>query len=97
MNGIRHLNELMSDCIESVDYISKYMEVTDEHIDAIIRHCSKYNLKPKVCAWYKDIDDFYSDWCDGCGYTRTQAREIYHGGNGEFQTFPNGNIIRYAI
>jgi hypothetical protein len=96
MNGIRHLNELMSDCIKSVDYISKYMEVTDEHIDAIIRHCSKYNIKPKVCAWYKNIDDFYSDWM-GIGYTKETADRLLTNCKEEFQKFKNGNIIRYEI
>ena len=96
MNGIRYLNELMSECMRSIDYISKYMEVTDEHIDAIIRHCSKYKLKPKVCAWYKNVDDFYSDWME-IGYTKEMADRLLNDCKEEFQKFKNGNIIRYEI
>ena len=81
----------------SIEYLSKYMKVTDDIIRKIKAHCSRYNITTEVCAWYSDMEDFFSDWCDNCGYTRTEARKIYHGGQGEFQTFPNGNIIRYEI
>ena len=47
---------------------------------------------------YSDWEDFCSDWCDGCGYTRTEARKLYHGGIGEFVNLPNGNgIVRFVI
>ena len=81
----------------SLDYLSQYMKVTDEVKNKITTHCNRYGISDKICAWYSDMEDFFSDWCDDCGYTRTQARAIYHGGNGEFQTFSNGNIIRYEI
>jgi hypothetical protein len=82
---------------KSLQYISQYMKVNKDVTKAIHRHCARYNLEPRICAWYADMEDFFSDWCDDCGYTRTEARSIYHGGKGEFQTFPNGNIVRYEI
>ena len=81
----------------SLEYLNQYMKVTDEIKNKIARHCNRYGIKEEICAWYSDMEDFFSDWCDNCGYTRTQARKIYHGGIGEFQTFANGNIIRYAL
>jgi len=80
----------------SLIYLSKYMDVTDEVKTKITRHCKRYGLKEDICAWYSDMEDFFSDWC-AIGYTRTKARKVYHGGIGEFITFPNGNIIRIAI
>lgn len=80
----------------SIDYISQYMEINDEVIDKIVRHCNRYGLQPDICAWYADLEDFFSDWCV-IGYTKTEARKLYHGGKGEFQTFANGNIIRYVM
>ncbi len=96
MSGIKHLNELITVILKSVDYLTQYMEVTDEHIDAIIAHCAKYKIKPEVCAWYKDMDDFYSDWTR-IGYTKETAKRLYDDCKEEFQTLDNGNIIRYAI
>ena len=96
MEGLRYLNKLMSGFIISINYISKYMEVTDEHVDEIIRHCSRYKIKPKVCAWYKDIDDFYADWMK-IGYSKETADRLFTHCKEEFQQLKNGNIIRYEI
>ena len=96
MNGLRHLNRLMSTILTSVDYLSQYMEVTDEHINAIIKHCSNYSIKPEIWAWYKDMDDFYSAWME-IGYTKETADRLFKDCKSEFQTFSNGNIIRYTI
>ena len=82
---------------ESKEYLSQYMEITPTIEAKIKSHCSRYSIKDNICAWYYNLEDFFSDWCEECGYTRTEARRIYHGGYGEFQTFPNGNIIRYEI
>lgn len=83
---------------DSIDYLSKYIQVTDELKAKIITHANRYKIFPKVCAWYADWEDFCSDWCDKCGYTRTEARKLYHGGVGEFMNLPNGNgIIRFVI
>lgn len=96
MNGLRFLNEHISVMLTSIDYISQYMDVTDEHVKAIIDHCVKYKVKPEICAWYKDMDDFYSDWM-GIGYSKELAKKLYDDCKEEFQTFGNGNIIRYAL
>ena len=54
------------------------------------------NLKYLHGIWIGKI--FCSDWCNEYGYTRTEARKIYHGGIGEFMKLPEGNgIIRFAI
>ena len=76
------------------DYLNK---ITDEQARKLIRHCNRYIIEPNICAWYDNMEDFFSDWCDAVGYTRTQARKLYHGGKGEFCTFANGEIIRLAL
>ncbi len=81
----------------SMEYLSQFMRLTPDILGKITSHCKRYGIKEEMCAWYSDLEDFFYDWCDGCGYNRTEARHIYHGGIGEFQTFPNGNIIRYVI
>ncbi len=64
----------------------------------------KYKFSPIKRLWESKCEcggilhsSTYADWCDDCGYTRTQARKIYHGGKGEFCTFKNGEIVRLAI
>ena len=82
----------------SYDYLSHYIAVTDELEHKINKHARRYKIEPKICAWYYDWEDFCSDWCDDCGYTRTQARKLLHGGIGEFMILPNRNgIIRFVI
>lgn len=81
----------------SKEYLEQYMKLTPAILTKITTHCRRYGIKEEVCAWYANMEDFFEDWCDGCGYSRTEARRIYHGGIGEFQTFPSGNIIRYTL
>lgn len=77
---------------ESLEYLQGHMTVTDEITNKILNHCKRYNLEPEICA-------YYSDWEDSStvGYTRTEARELYHGGKGEFLTFNSGDIIRFVM
>lgn len=80
----------------SLNYLSRYMEVTDAVKKKITKHCKRYGLDEDICAWYEDFEDFFSDWCQ-IGYTRTEARGLLHGHIGEFMTFSNGNIIRFVV
>lgn len=83
---------------KSEKYLSGYIKVTEKIKKSINRHINRYNLSGNVCAWYSDWEDFCSDWCDECGYTRTEARALFHGGKGEFMTLPDNNgIIRFEI
>lgn len=82
----------------SIEYLSKHIKLTDTIKQKIEAHAKRYNIKAEICAWYLDWEDFCSDWCDGCGYTRTEARKLYHGGIGEFMNLPNENgIVRFVI
>jgi hypothetical protein len=77
------------------DYQKK---ITEEQSEALIRHCNRYDIKPEICAWYDDLEDYFSDWCsESIGYTRTEARKLLHGGKGEFKTFSNGEIVRLVL
>lgn len=77
-------------------YLSKYITITPEIEEKIKRHCKRYNIEEDICAWYKDKEDFYSDWSE-IGYSKTEANKILHGGIGEFMVLTNGNILRFVI
>ena len=82
---------------ESIEYLSQFMKVDNELKEKILKHCKRYNLKPEICAYYFDWEDFCSDWCDEIGYTRTEARKLLHGGKGEFLKFDSNEIIRFTL
>lgn len=76
---------------KSEEYLRQYIKLTDTIKQKIEAHAARYHIKAEICAWY-------SDWCDICGYSRTEARKLYHGGIGEFMKLPEGNgIVRFAI
>lgn len=79
------------------NYPEMYPALDEEKTKKVIKHCKRYNIEPNVCAYYEDWEDFCSDWCDDIGYTRTDARELLHGGKGEFQIFKNWGILRFSI
>lgn len=83
---------------QSILYLSKYINVTDDIKMRIETHARRYRIEPKICAWYKNWEDFCSDWCIGQGYTRTQARKLLHGGIGEFMELSDGlGIVRFTL
>lgn len=83
---------------KSEEYLRQYIKLTDTIKQKIEAHAARYHIKAEICAWYSDWEDFCSDWCDICGYSRTEARRLYHGGIGEFMRLPEGNgIVRFAI
>lgn len=82
---------------ESKKYLSSFINVNEELEQKITKHMHSYKVG-EICAWYKDWEDFCSDWCSQCGYTKTQARKLLHGGIGEFMILPdNLGIIRFVI
>lgn len=81
---------------DSKEYLEQFMELTPVILQKITNHCKRYNINEEICAWYENYSDFQLDWSHS-GYTASEMRKLYHGGAGEFQTFPNGNIIRYVI
>ncbi len=68
--------------------------LTEKQKVLLLRHSNKYNIAPVICAWYDDMDDFYSDWVDQIGYTKTTARKMMKENRDEFKTFSDGSIIR---
>lgn len=84
---------------ESIEYLSKNINVTDEIQQKIENHAKMHGIKAEICAWYKDLDDFYSDWCSkNVGYTKREARELFYRGIGEFMYLPNNlGIVRFVI
>lgn len=83
---------------KSEEYLRQYIKLTDTIKQKIEAHAARYHIKAEICAWYSDWEDFCSDWCDIRGYSRTEARKLYHGGIGEFMKLPEGNgIVRFVI
>lgn len=82
---------------ESIKYLEQYLTVTDKLKSTIELHAREHDIKPEICAWYKDMDDFYSDWCS-IGYTRQQADKLLEEDSGEFMFLPdNLGIVRYVL
>lgn len=89
------MNELL---IKSKRYLEQYITVTNPILTKICRHAKRYQISAEICAWYTDWEDFCSDWCKNLGYTRTEARKILHGGNGEFMKLPEEKgIVRFIL
>lgn len=79
-----------------VSYLENYINVDETIQQALDKHAKKYDLS-EICAYYADMEDFYSDWC-GLGYARTEARRFFHGGIGEFQKLPDEmGIVRFVV
>lgn len=82
------------------------MKYSNEHIDdyqnklsnedekKLLEHSNKYDIKPVICAWYDDLEDFYSDWVDEVGYTKKQANNLLKDNKDEFLKFKDGRILR---
>ena len=82
---------------KSKEYLSRYITITEDLLLAIGKHAMRYVLKSDICAYYTDLEDFFSDWT-GIGYTRTEARVLLHSGMGEFFKLPdNLGYVRFAI
>lgn len=98
MESENKTTENMSDTMKlSFEYLGHYIKVTEHVTKKIMYHVARYGSE-EICAYYDGWEDFCSDWCDGCGYTRTQARKLLHGGIGEFMILPdNLGIIRFGM
>lgn len=79
------------------DYLRFYkVEVTKDVKDSIKKHIQTYHVTPKVCAWYINDIDFYSEWHRTLGYTIEEATKILTSHTGEFLFLPaDKGIIRF--
>ena len=72
-------------------------KLTEEQEKVLIEHCNTNNIKPNICAWYVDKDDFMDDWVKTIGYPIEDAEMLLLNNldnDGEFLTFSDGQIIR---
>ena len=96
--------EYKMDCMMYLESNLPYLkQVTDSDIpeevyDAILAHMQarKVNL---ICAWYKDMDDFYSDWCNpnDCAYSKEETDSLLYTNPREFQIIEGFGILRYVV
>lgn len=56
---------------DSIQYLQKWIKVTDPVRDSIGRHLKRYPYLGNITAYYKDWDDFCSDWT-AIGYTKIE-------------------------
>lgn len=81
--------------VHDKDAVSTSVEY--DSFEDIGKHAMRYALHTDVCAYYSDMEDFFSDWCS-IGYSRTEARKLMHGGHGEFMKLPDElGYIRFVI
>lgn len=81
--------------IYAIEDIFDYKDkLSEQQKKVLVRHCNRYEIRPDICAWYDDWEDFCSDWCDYIGYTKTEARKLLHSDTGEFCIFGSGEIVR---
>lgn len=72
--------------------------LTEEQKEIVVAHCNTMNIKPNICAWYDDLDDFNSCWVDEIGYSEEDAERLLNDQDtGEFIEFDNETIIRFAL
>ena len=68
--------------------------LTESQKELLLKHCNSYGIKPEICAWYDNMEDFYSDWTS-VGYSKTDAKSLLSvNDGGEFKKFKNGSIVR---
>lgn len=86
---------------KSIEYLSGFINVTDNVIKEIEDHARAYRRKAEISAWYEGMNDFRSEWCDDMGYREDEimAQVINHDGqyHGEFMFLKNAaGIVRFA-
>lgn len=86
---------------KSIDYLSGFINVTDNVIKEIEDHARFYKREARICAWYKGMNDFRSEWCDEMGYREDEIMRqvINHDGSrhGEFMFLKSAcGIVRFA-
>ena len=80
---------------KSKTYLAQYIQLTNNIILDIEKHMTKYQLCTDICAYYKNMDDFLSDWC-GIGYTKNNAKKLLKENSDEFMKLPyNLGYIRF--
>lgn len=69
--------------------------LTEKQKKTLLIHCNKHGINPEICAWYDNMEDFYSDWVNEVGYLKADAKNLLVvNDGGEFKKFRNGSIIR---
>lgn len=82
---------------EAINYLSQYIDLTDDVQKAIEEHAKEYGIEPEVCAWYEDHADFVTDWADA-GYTVEKANNLLKDNPQEFMELPDGlGIVRFVV
>ena len=74
------------------DYLNR---LTEEQKEEVVNHANKYDIKPEICAWYNDEEDFLSDWCH-VGYSKEEALDKLLTEKKEFLQFNDNQIVRFV-
>lgn len=81
---------------ENIQYLSRYITVTEPIKKSILTHIEEYINNKKIIAYYIDKIDFYKDW-KLMGYDKKDADALLKSKN-EFMILPeNAGIVRFQI
>lgn len=81
---------------ENIQYLSRYITVTEPIKRSILTHIEEYKNNKKIIAYYIDKIDFYKDW-KSMGYDKKDADALLKSKN-EFMLLPeNAGIVRFQI
>jgi hypothetical protein len=85
----------MEKTIFTIENIHDYMKkISIEQSNELLNHCNKYDIEPKICAWYTDLNDLFEDYKDHCNYDNDQIEDLLDIDKDAFCTFLNGEIVK---
>lgn len=80
------------------DYANR---LNSKQSEDLLIHCDKYDIAPDICAWYDDMDDFYTDWIydNNICADEEEADKRFKTGceEGEFLLLDDGQIVRLSL
>lgn len=90
------LLNIFDDNLNYIRELSGEKRISKEVKEQLLEHSAKYRVY-RVIAWYRDMNDFYSDWDIHCNYTTEEADELIRSNPAEFQLVEDLGILRYEV
>lgn len=81
-----------------MDYLKKFITVTEKIRQAVEEHCDKFGIPVAICEYYKDYNAFYGYWCGTAEYDVADVGRMLASEVGEFMVLPdNQGIVMFEI
>lgn len=91
MNTNKNISKF--DFTDIVDYMDK---ITPSQSKVLLSYCNDNNIKPEICAWYEDREDFIDEW-KRYGFPDTETAIEFLENDEQFVEFNNGEIVRLVV